>query len=757
MDGEFEPLRGELSTLGITLNTVSRGEHVPEAERRIRTLKERTRSVYNTLPFDKVPAQMTVQMVYSSNFWLNVFPPGKGVSGDHSPRELITGLEIDYNKHCQLEYGTYAQVHEEHDNTMATRTTGAIAMRPTGNSQGGYYFYSLTTGRLLNRNHWTILPMPAEVIQRVHDLAKATAGKGVSFTDKYGHEYDDDEGNADEDDPYIPLDTAMSEDVELDDSIVGVDKDKVQDLEQDNLPEPPIGEDDVNDADGNGANDADMAGQDDGNVPMVSDEDESHNGDPDVRAVETAVARELKRLSNPEVLASRTRQQAGNAEVNVTEATYGDLRDKLMFLRTPGVTCPNDHNPQLADLEGTAMRQMGMKRGIKVFGTRGVEAVQKELKQLHDRSVVKPRYADELTAAERRASLQYLMFLKEKRNGTVKGRGCADGRKQREGTKKEDASAPTVAIESLMLSCTIDAMEGRDVATVDIPGAFMQADMDETVHIKLEGTMAELFARLDPKLYRKYIRTEGGKTVLYVELLKALYGTIRAALLFWRMLSAKLVELGFVINPYDWCVANKIVNGKQCTVLWHVDDLKISHMDTDVITDLIRTIDKAFGVEAPITIRRGRIHKYLGMTLDYSEPGKVRIEMLDYVEGMLETATDDMDGEAATPAGEHLFTVNVDAEKISEEDAQIYHHVVAKALFLCKRARPDLQTAVAFLCTRVKEPDVDDKKKLRRMIQYLRATRTLVLTLEADNLQVVKWWVDASFAVHPDMRSHTGG
>jgi hypothetical protein len=123
----------------------------------------------------------------------------------------------------------------------------------------------------------------------------------------------------------------------------------------------------------------------------------------------------------------------------------------------------------------------------------------------------------------------------------------------------------------------------------------------------------------------------------------------------------------------------------------------------------------------------------------------------------LETATDDMGGEAATPAGEHLFTVNEDAEKISEDEAQVYHHVVAKALFLCKRARPDLQTAVAFLCTRVKEPDVDDKKKLRRMMQYLRATRGLVLTLEADNLQVVKWWVDASFAVHPDMRSHTGG
>jgi hypothetical protein len=118
-----------------------------------------------------------------------------------------------------------------------------------------------------------------------------------------------------------------------------------------------------------------------------------------------------------------------------------------------------------------------------------------------------------------------------------------------------------------MLSCVIDATEKRDVATVDIPGAFMQADMDELVHMRLEGTMAELLVKLDPKLYRKYVQTINGKSVLYVELKKALYGTMRAALLFWQLLTSKLVAMGFKINPYDWCVANKTINGKQCTIL----------------------------------------------------------------------------------------------------------------------------------------------------------------------------------------------
>jgi len=356
------------------------------------------------------------------------------------------------------------------------------------------------------------------------------------------------------------------------------------------------------------------------------------------------------------------------------------------------------------------------------------------------------------------ASLRYLMYLKKKRCGRIKGRGCADGRKQRLNTSKEDASSPTVAIESVMLSCTIDAKEKRDVATCDIPGAFLQADMDELVHVRLEGTMAELMARLDPKLYRKYVLIEHGKPVLYVELLKALYGTMRALLLFWKKLSQQLIEWGFEINPYDWCVANKTINGKQCTVLRHVDDLKISHVDTNVVTGVIADVSDVFGKDAPITVTRGKVHEYLGMTLDFSEPGKFKVNMIEYVDSMLESLPNDMNGIAATPAGDHLFEVNNDnPTKLDEKTAQLFHHLVAKALFLCKRACPDLQTAVAFLSTRVKEPDTDDYKKLKRMMEHLRGTRELYLTLEAEDLHVIKWWIDASFAVHPDMKSHTGG
>jgi hypothetical protein len=145
------------------------------------------------------------------------------------------------------------------------------------------------------------------------------------------------------------------------------------------------------------------------------------------------------------------------------------------------------------------------------------------------------------------------------------------------------------------------------------------------------------------------------------------------------------------------------------------------------------------------------------MTLDFSKKGKFQVTQIPYLQDMINDLPTDMDGEAATAAGPHLFEVNLKAEPLGEEDATMFHHNVAKLLFVCKRARPDTQTAVAFLSTRVKGPDVDDYKKLTRVMRYIRGTINMPLTLEADNMSVIKWWVDASYAVHPDMKSHTGG
>ena len=178
---------------------------------------------------------------------------------------------------------------------------------------------------------------------------------------------------------------------------------------------------------------------------------------------------------------------------------------------------------------------------------------------------------------------------------------------------------------------------------------------------------------------------ENGKKVLYVVLQKALYGTLQAALLFWENVSAFLVnELGFKRNPYDSCMVNKMINGKQCTIIWHVDDFKLSHLEQSILDSITEQLNECYGWETPLTIHHGKVHDYLGMVIDYSEEGKVKFSMPNYIEGLLDEAPDDMNGESVTPAANNLFTMCTNVESLNNEDAKMYHHLTAKLLYLSK-------------------------------------------------------------------------
>ena len=93
--------------------------------------------------------------------------------------------------------------------------------------------------------------------------------------------------------------------------------------------------------------------------------------------------------------------------------------------------------------------------------------------------------------------------------------------------------------------------------------------------------------KIDPKTYNEYLYINNGNPTMYMKLKKALYGTLQAAMLFWKDLTKTLMDWGFIVNPYDRCVPNKMIDRKQCTVLWHVDHIKISHVSKDVVTNVI--------------------------------------------------------------------------------------------------------------------------------------------------------------------------
>ena len=277
--------------------------------------------------------------------------------------------------------------------------------------------------------------------------------------------------------------------------------------------------------------------------------------------------------------------------------------------------------------------------------------------------------------------------------------------------------------------------------------------------MKITGVLVELLVDLAPEIYGPHVVFDNGKKVLYVQVLRALYGMLLSALLWYKQFKSDLESIGFVFNPYDPCVANKIVHGKKHTVIFHVDDLKSSHVNPKVNDKFLNWLNRKYGSHGEVKATRGPVHDYLGMTFDFSTKGKVQVHMIDYIKSMVSEFPyqDELKQKVSTAAPPDLFSAGNSDNLLDKARAEVFHTFVAKGLFACKRARPDIHPAIATLCTQVKAPTVEDWNKLLHLLAFLQLTVTDPLILSAKNLQVIKYFVDAAFAVHPDFKSHTGG
>lgn len=184
MDGEFTPFLEDLLHRDIAGKTTSAHEHVPEVERQIRVIKERVRGLYYSLPYTTIPKVMMETLVHYVVSWLNNFPPKGGISNTVSPRTLFSGVVLDFNKHCKLEFGEYCHVHKKNNptNSIEPRITGTVAIGSTYNLQTGTKFLSLNSGRLIY--HCAFAPVP------LTQYAKASR---LYFIDRHGVINADDE------------------------------------------------------------------------------------------------------------------------------------------------------------------------------------------------------------------------------------------------------------------------------------------------------------------------------------------------------------------------------------------------------------------------------------------------------------------------------------------------------------------------------------------------------------------------------------
>jgi hypothetical protein len=229
------------------------------------------------------------------------------------------------------------------------------------------------------------------------------------------------------------------------------------------------------------------------------------------------------------------------------------------------------------------------------------------------------------------------MFHKQKRDGKIKGRTVAGGNKQRDYISKEDASSPIVTTEAVLFSCIIDAEGGRDVAVVDIPNACVQMRVEneqDIAFIKICGVLVDILVKITPDVYKSYVSRDNKiMKQLLVQCQNALYGAMVASLLYHRKFVKSLTDIGFIINPYDMFVANKIIEGEQMTICFHVDDCKLSHRRKkfiDTMTEYLHQDHESIFKDGTgsMTVSRGKIHKYLGRPWTITSVDKSKLPCL---------------------------------------------------------------------------------------------------------------------------------
>lgn len=664
------------------------GQHVPEIERAIRTIKERVRGHEEVLPWT-MTRLLLVHCVSFCVSGLNM--QVSATAADNIPPIVkFTGRQIRAAD-LRVKFGDYVQaLVPDPDNSMRARTDGCITLVHTGNLTGSVKMLALATGKIVVRDQFTILPTPQLVINHINQKALA---EGMQRG---------------RDDPGVSADVIPADSGEEPGSGVSNGDGAVQEVHR-VAAEAATGE--------HGAATEEQAVAE---PEAPTEPDLSTEPDP-------VLLRRSKRVQElePEFVALMVDDEA-NADRLGAPPSYSEFAFK------------------------TTVRE-----ALREQPEEAAAVIKAELQQIVDKKVWHGVRTDTLTQDEKRAILPSSMFLKQKFTAAgeldkYKARLVAGGHRQ-DKSLYEDLASPTASLCSVFTTAAIAAQESRKVMTCDIGGAFLHcpiAPTGVTVRMALDKVMTRFLLEIAPE-YSKFVRPDG---TCIVELDRALYGTVEAAKLWYDNVSATLTADGYVMNPYDFCVFNKVgADGHQTTIVLHVDDMMASCRVDGGLVDLVRILTKKY---KEVTVKRGRVLDFLGMVFDFSTDGQVSVTMPKYIDDLIKEAGVTVG--RATPATSQLFEVR-DAPKATPEEQNYFHKYVAKVLYLAKRSLPEALTAVAFLTTRVKDCDIDDLSKLRRLLGYVLTARDRGITLRIGATMEVRAYIDAAYGVHTKSgKSHTG-
>ena len=647
------------------------GGHVARVERKIQTVKGRVRAyISHHLPFTLTTLGVAMLVLFCVSR-LNYQTSGTRYR-DESPRVAFSSRQVNQLLDFRAAFGEYAQCAVPNtDSTMNARTEDCIVMLPTGNRTGSVKMMSIRTGRLVTRDQFKVLPIPSTVITRLNEMAAADSRKILYRTKMLYTE----EGGLHEPDrlTYIwptailsTVNTAVPGNV-IEGYTVGTLADEIG-IERD---DDRDGVDPFNATDIRAMSEQSMIRNDTSTYMQFNE------ADFDVGPLTQSDQPSVDKYAQPDASVPVMPPRAASKSEHQDHASSFEVMQRSPPLRRDLM---NYYNPNEAIVFAKDFAiNISVKEALKSRGAVAEQVILKELGQMRDKKVWTPVHISVLTDTEKRGIIRSQMFLKEKYLPTgvfdkLKARLVAGGNQQ-DKDLYDDLSSPTVSTCAVMTVFSIAAHEERKAAVVDIGGAYLNADMNTgvDVYMRLDRTMSKMMMKLDDS-YAKFADDRGS---IVVKLDKALYGCVKSAALWYEHLSATLNSLGYERNVYELCVYDKMSNGTQCTAAVHVDDVVITSVDSGMIDGLCSGLKDRYG---EITRNDGPILNYLGMVLDLSVRGEVKMTMKGYTDDTILYAA--VLGTARSPATDGLFNTRDEKELVPESVRVWFHSVVAKLSYL---------------------------------------------------------------------------
>jgi len=687
-EGAMTKDKDKLEALEVRMNQEAAGSHIPVIENLIKTVKEHERGRRYTTPLKKAPKALTSLFICCIVFMLNFMPTTVNVN-NMSPHEFMTGERPTYNQHFALPMGSYCEV---------TEPKPATGYNNVDNFRTAPMIALNPTGSI--RGAWRFFNlMTGEVVTRekwkVRPMPQSAIDRVASFS------------GSDVVDNII---------LESTDDAVFMEPDETQEQFQT-------------------VQEAQLAELQTPNISSGVREPPKfyHNNQRE----------EIVSRPTPLNLMSDLEEMDVNP---LAKFTVESNRSKGQPRRSLRLKEKTPFQPALF----LTRRQAQRKHGCRPIAGAIVDEI---TQMVIDKKVFTPVSKLSMSKTQVKKALRTNTLLDEKfkSDGSFerhKARLVAMEYKHMSQLDAIDKASPTPQTQNLFMLASIAAKEEREVRKIDVSGAFLNADMSHRQqYVILSKQSARIVVQLMPET-EEFLLSSGE---MYCLLNKALYGTGEAARLWYNLVVKTLKANGFEQNPYDKCVFNKIIDGKQCTILFHVDDFFISSVSSAALDAIEAMFRNAF---EKITVEKGPVISFVGMTFDFTVKGLVHVTQGGYTADLL--LSNNIVKKASTPATVDLRKIDENSPTLSEDERQEFHSLVYKLLYLGKRTRPDILVTTQFLSTRVNLSTQQDKLKLDRVLHYINETSYMGILLSANSPIEVIAYIDASYGVTKERRGHTG-